>query len=65
MAVRPGDVIEIPVSDGVAYAQVVRKEPSLGPLVRVFDGIWKIRPESFAEVVSQPIRFHVYSLSER
>jgi len=55
--IRVGDVVEVPTSKGLAYAQVShihREERSAyGPLLRVFPTFFMRRPERLADLVSQ------------
>jgi len=59
-APRVGDVVEIPTSSGRAYAQVVQKVRSHGPLLRVLDGFWEERPDDLASLVEGSARFYVF-----
>jgi len=57
--VRPriGDVIEIPTSEGLAYAHFTHKHdvpPRWGALIRVLPGLFFERPSDFADLVEQP-----------
>jgi hypothetical protein len=57
---RLGDLIEIPVANGFAYAQYVYEHqdpPCWGALIRVFTDICSVRPDDFASLVSGPERF--------
>lgn len=59
-----GDVIEIPLSrKSLAYAQYThyhRDPPVFGHLIRVLPGIFRKRPESFADLVQQQERFYTF-----
>jgi len=57
---RIGDVIEIPTAKGSAYAQITHKMPVYGHLIRVVDGIWRVRPQALDEVVNAPTRFFTF-----
>jgi hypothetical protein len=62
-AVRPprvGDVIEFQTGIGFAYAQVIAKIPSWGPLIRVLAGAWEHRPQSLEGVAAASHRFYVF-----
>ena len=49
--VKIGDVIEIPTSRGLAYAQYSHRKPKWGALLRVFPGFYAERPDDFGPVV--------------
>ena len=58
-----GDVVEIKVRCGLAYAQYVnyhRQRPVLGELVRVLPGIYKCRPKDFGNLVAGKERFYAF-----
>jgi hypothetical protein len=55
--VRLGDVIEIPTSKGLAYAQYSHKKDQWGALLRVLPGFFLKRPDDFGRVVAQKERF--------
>jgi hypothetical protein len=57
LRVKIGDIIEIPTSKGLAYAQYTHKHHQWGALIRVLDGIYKTRPSNFAELVKKQHRF--------
>ena len=48
VALRVGDLVEIPTVHGLAYLQVTPWEGSFGRLLRVFDGYWPQCPDSFS-----------------
>jgi hypothetical protein len=56
-----GDVVEIPLTKRrVAYAQYIyshRELPRWGDLIRVFPGIFRLRPDSFSLLAKQQERF--------
>ena len=61
--VRLGDIIEVKVKGGFAYAQYTHEHKvgaGMGSLIRVFDNIYAKRPESLEEIVEQPERFSVF-----
>jgi hypothetical protein len=65
MAKRPtvGDIIEVPTSDGFAYALYTHDhdlKPHFGALIRVLDGRFAERPASFAVLLEKPPRFSVF-----
>jgi hypothetical protein len=55
--IRVGDVVEVPTSNGLAYAQVSHihneKQSAHGPLLRILPGFSTKRPERFDELVAQ------------
>lgn len=55
-----GDVIEIPTSKGLAYAQYTHQHRTHGGLIRVFDAVFETRPGDFSEVVKGPVRFSTF-----
>lgn len=55
-----GDVIEIDTPEGLAYAQFSHRDQQFGYLLRVLPGIYKQRPESFADLVNLEERFYVF-----
>lgn len=58
-----GDVIEIPTSNGLAYALYTHrheKPPKYGALLRVFERIYPTRPDSLDTVVSDRVRFSTF-----
>ena len=59
-----GDVIEIPLSGKrLAYAQYThyhRDPPVFGHLIRVLPGLFRKRPDSFAELVQHQERFYAF-----
>ena len=55
--IRPGDVIEIPTSRGLAYAQYVLKKEQWGALIRILPGFFKERPSEICEVVKAKEQF--------
>ena len=58
-----GDVIEIKIPKGFAYAQYTHKHekpPRYGALIRVLPGLFQSRPSEFTSLVRQPERFFVF-----
>lgn len=53
--VRPriGDVIEVPTSKGLAYAQFTHKHEQYGALIRVLPGLFAKPPLNFGELADQ------------
>ena len=53
--IKIGDVVEVPTSKGLAYAQVTHihreKHSSYGPLLRIVPGFFTKRPERFEELL--------------
>ncbi|MDG9884246.1 hypothetical protein N7650_15520 [Pseudomonas sp. GD04058] len=58
--VKFGDVLQILTSEGIAYAQVTHKSPEFGYLIRVFSGVYGKQPESFLDVVRNPVQFSAF-----
>jgi hypothetical protein len=56
-----GDIIEIPTSKGLAYAQYTHKHEKYGTLIRVFDGIFKSRPLDFTELTKKRHKYFMFS----
>jgi hypothetical protein len=54
-----GDIIEIPTSNGVAYAQYIRRVPERGALLAVMDGLDVTPATDLTEVVDRPLAFYV------
>ena len=54
--IKPGDVIEIPTSRGLAYAQYALKKEQWGALIRILAGFFEERPTDLC-VVSEAIEF--------
>jgi hypothetical protein len=52
-----GDVIEIPTSQGLAYAQYTHEKDEWGALIRVLPGLFGSRPVNLDDVVRQRERF--------
>jgi hypothetical protein len=55
-----GDVMEIPTTKGLAYAQYTHQHTQFGGLIRVFDAIFESRPRDFSELVQGPVRFSTF-----
>jgi hypothetical protein len=60
MAVRLGDIIEIPTGRGLSYAQYTHKHSMYGALLRVFEGAFAERPTDFCTVASLPVQFATF-----
>lgn len=60
--VRPqlGDVVEIQVKKGYAYAHFTHAHKQYGSLLRVFGEIHATRPAEFSHVVIQPVLFQTF-----
>ena len=52
-----GDVIEIAVAGGLAYAQYTHKHPRYGALIRVLPGVFRGRPERLSDIVEGQTQF--------
>jgi hypothetical protein len=60
-----GDVVEIPLSTGFAYAQYTHEHEEYGELLRVLPGEFAVRPKDFADLVRDRERyFQFYPLAE-
>jgi hypothetical protein len=57
---RIGDVIEIDVRSGLAYAQYTHRHSNYGDLLRVLPGIHGTRPPDLAERVGAPSQFRTF-----
>lgn len=56
--IRIGDIVEIPTSKGMAYAQYSHAAKGEGGvIIRVLVGLFKKRPDSFEEVVEKKHKF--------
>jgi len=52
MKINTGAVVEVPVSSGLAYAQLTHTAKPYGALLRVFPGIFEARPRDLSAVVN-------------
>lgn len=52
-----GDIIEIPTTKGLAYAQYSHKHKQYGTMIRILDGLFESRPEDFAQLVKRKPKF--------
>lgn len=59
---RVGDIIQIRMSTGYAYAQCVLRDPVCGHLIRVFPGIYKSPLSKFSVLVEGPEEYHTFLL---
>ena len=55
-----GDIIEIPTSKGLAYAQYTHKLEHYGALLRVLDGFFESRPNQFNELAEKKHKFVIF-----
>jgi len=60
MAIRFGDIIEIPIRQGLAYAQYTHRVKPYGALIRVFETTRRQRPRDWAAMAVSPIAFSVF-----
>lgn len=63
MKVRVGDLIEIKTGKGLVYAIYTHrhdKPPKYGALLRVFDEVYELRPDTFDATIKHPVRFSVF-----
>jgi hypothetical protein len=58
--VKIGDIIEIPTSKGLAYAQYTHQHEMYGGLIRILDGFFISRPINFDELVKRKHKFVVF-----
>lgn len=58
--VQRGDVIEVPVATGLAYAQFINEHATWGQLICVFDEIHISRPLILSDIVYGQVRFKVF-----
>ena len=60
--VRPriGDVVEIKVKKGFAYAQLTHKHPRFGHLIRILPGVYPRRPVHLSDLVAAPHMFQTF-----
>jgi hypothetical protein len=60
-----GDLIEIRVEGGLAYALHTHRSARYGTLIRVFRGVHRTRPSELADIVERPVQFTTFAwLSE-
>lgn len=57
---RLGDIIEIAIPRGLAYAQATHIHPEFSYLLRVLPGIFEKRPEDFIDLVSSEPQFLLF-----
>lgn len=55
-----GDIIEIRSKRGLAYAQYTHHHHEWNAVLRVFDGVFPLRPTDWNDIASQPVRFNVF-----
>ena len=55
--IKIGDIIELSIPEGVAYAQYINKHKSYGALLRVFSKLHKTRPDSLNTILDGEIQF--------
>ena len=53
----PGDIVEIPTSDGLAYLQVTHDHPSYPPVIRALSGLFSERPADLLKLLQEPPAF--------
>ena len=64
--VQIGDIIEIPTTKGLAYAQYTHQHPTHGGLIRVFDVLFENRPGNFTETRQQASALlDIFSFADR
>lgn len=52
---RPGDVVEIPTSKGLAYALYTHWNKEFGYLIQVLENLHRVRPKNIQEIFHGPI----------
>lgn len=52
--VKLGDIIEIPTSKGLAYAQFSHLHPRYNALLRILPGLFDLRPADLSSIVESP-----------
>lgn len=57
---RIGDVIEIPTTKGLAYAQFTHKHSVYGALLRIFSPLFPSRPDDLSSLVTQEPQFSTF-----
>jgi hypothetical protein len=55
-----GDIIEIPTTKGLAYAQYTHQHATHGGLLRVFDLLFESRPNDLSNLVGGSVRFSTF-----
>lgn len=55
--VKIGDIFEIETTRGLAYAQCILKDKNWGELIRIIEGFYPARPESFRNLVNDEDKF--------
>lgn len=54
---KVGDLLEVPISQGFAYAQITHFHPTMGELVRVLQGVFPSRPNDFDALAEREHQF--------
>lgn len=57
MTLKPGDIIEIETSSGLAYVQVTHNHPAYPEVVRALTGLHKDRPSDLEKLAGGQSRF--------
>ena len=57
---RIGDVVEIPVAGGFAYAHYSHRHSRYGALLRVLKGIFDERPDDMSQIVDREYQFTTF-----
>jgi hypothetical protein len=55
-----GDIIEIPISDGLVYAHYTHQHSPFGGLIRVFDPVFNSPVTDLDKLVEEPVRFSTF-----
>jgi hypothetical protein len=57
---RPGDILEVTTSRGLAYLQYTSRHPDFGETARVLPGLFQTRPEDWSALPAQEGYFAFY-----
>ncbi|WP_434049765.1 hypothetical protein [Marinobacter salarius] len=60
--IKIGDIVEIPVENGYAYAQYTHKNSEFGALLRVFSGVYPSRPSEPGALMDGNLQFSIFCL---
>ena len=58
--IKIGDLVEVPTSRGLFYAQYTHSNPEYGTLIRVLDGVYSERPQDIHFLAQSPTRFVLF-----
>jgi len=57
---RIGDIVEVQVDSRLAYCQYTHKHGRYGALIRVFEGLYDIRPEDIGILATGNVKFSTF-----